>query len=74
MVQSEDLDDLEYIASNPFSILFEPALTVRLGYKNVKLQYQIGMSYNITNPDFPQENMMMSLGICLVLGKDYPEI
>ncbi len=74
MVQSEDLDDLEYITKNYFSILFEPAVTVRLGYKNVKLQYQFGMSFNLTNPDFPQENMMMSLGICLILGKDYPEL
>ncbi|MCK5853333.1 hypothetical protein KAH27_09930 [bacterium] len=69
----EDLKDLDYIERNSFSLLFEPAATIRLGYKNVKLQYQIGMSFNITNPDFPQNELMMSLGLCWIIGKDCPK-
>lgn len=43
--------------------LWEPALTVRAGWQYVKFQLQVGSSTNLTDRDFPQENLNLNLGL-----------
>lgn len=57
-----DYYDVENIRHNKFSLLFEPALTIRAGWQYVKIQAQLGLSANLTNPTFVQETMNFSLG------------
>jgi hypothetical protein len=61
------------LAASPFSanyFLLEPALTVRFGWQHVKLQTQLGLSLNQTDPEFYQENFNLNLGLCLDLFPD----
>jgi hypothetical protein len=51
------------------SMLAEPALTVRVGWESVKLQFQVGLSENLTHPEFAQGDRYASLGAC-VTGKN----
>ena len=57
------MNDMRFIRDNHHSYLFEPALTVRGGWKYAKLQLQYGYSFNLTNPNFKQEKY--NLGIAL---------
>jgi hypothetical protein len=66
-----DLKDLRYIEDNPFSMIFEPAATLRLGYKELKFQIQIVYSLNINNPRLQQEEVNLNIGVCLLIGKEY---
>lgn len=66
-----DLEHLRYIEDNPFSMIFEPAATIRLGYKVLKFQIQIVYSLNINNPRLQQEEVNLNLGVCLLIGKEY---
>lgn len=60
-------EQLNKIRDNPKYLLWEPALTVRGGSKTVKAQFQVGFSYNHTNPDFPQETFNANIGLALNL-------
>ncbi|MBD0259768.1 MAG: hypothetical protein ICV83_28965 [Cytophagales bacterium] len=61
----------EYMRLNPNSLLFEPAATLRAGWKYCKLQLQMGVSVNVTHPEFPQETLNMSIGLYLSLADKY---
>lgn len=47
-------------------LLLEPALTLRVGYNFLKLQAQLGNSYNITHPNFPQDKSWFTVGLVYV--------
>ena len=61
--QSYDLDNLEYIKNNKFSLLFEPSLTIRGGWKGVKVQLQYVLSENLNNKYLAQEVMNFNIGM-----------
>ncbi len=56
-------NDVAQIANNKSSMLFEPALTIRAGWKNIKLQLQIQSSNNWSNPNLQFENSNASIGL-----------
>lgn len=45
--------------------LLEPALTLRAGMDWVKFQLQAGYSFNITDPNFRQDDSMVTVGVFL---------
>lgn len=59
--------DIDYDEPNlpleTFSLLFEPAITLRAGFKYAKFQAQFGFSSNLNNPDLIQESFYVSLGM-----------
>lgn len=63
--------ELLNITSNPDNILMEPALTIRLGWKYVKVQTQLTHSTNLTNRDIPMRNFTASLGLCFSLSNGF---
>ncbi len=68
---------LDYIANNPFSLMLEPALTIRLGYENIKLQLQYGISQNLSHPTYTEKEhpiqgtSNLSLGIYFELNRNF---
>ena len=68
---STDKTELDYITDNKTSLLFEPALTIRGGWKYIKCQMQLGLSQNLTNPDFQQEVFNFNLGVYVAISDKY---
>ena len=64
-------NDLDMIARNRKSYLFEPAITLRGGWKFVKMQFQYLLSVNLTNDDLMFEPYKVSFGIYISLSKKY---
>lgn len=62
-LETPDFDDLEYIKNNKFSLLFEPAITIRTGWKHTKIQLQYVVSKNINNNKLQQELSNFNLGL-----------
>ncbi len=60
---SYDDHDLEYIRDHKFSVLFEPALTIRGGWEETKFQLQYVISKNLSNPSLSQEKSNLNIGI-----------
>jgi hypothetical protein len=52
-----------YLRENSSNVLIEPALTLRGGFEKVKLQLQIGRSFNLNNPNFRQDDGFATLGL-----------
>ncbi|HRP90625.1 MAG TPA: hypothetical protein PKX92_11370 [Edaphocola sp.] len=67
-------DGLVKIMDNPRSILIEPGVTVRFGWKSVKLQAQIVNCYSLSKTDMPFETSKSSIGVILNLGKGFKAI
>lgn len=55
--------DVDYLKSNHSYWLIEPALTLQAGAENVKLQLQLQLSENLTDPYFSQDYLLFSLGL-----------
>jgi hypothetical protein len=70
-LDTEDMDQIQYINRNPFSILVEPAITLRAGWEHVKFQLQFGYSVNATNPDLLQEDLNASIGMYFTISDKY---
>ena len=64
---SFELKNLDYIHDHSSSLLAEPAATLRLGYKYIKLQLQVGGSFNLTAPDLQQENANVNFGLAFTI-------
>lgn len=56
-------NQIEYLEENKSNFLIEPAITLRGGLENIKLQLQYGYSFNLSNKDFRQDNSLFTLGI-----------
>jgi hypothetical protein len=56
-------DQAQYLASRSAHTLFEPALTVRAGLPEVKVQLQLGWSINRGHSEFRQEEGHLTAGI-----------
>jgi hypothetical protein len=50
-----------------FTLLLEPAITLRAGFENVKVQLQSGLSFNLNNPELEQEYFYFGAGIYIEL-------
>jgi hypothetical protein len=59
---ARDIDAARELAEMKSSFLAEPALTLRGGWNYLKLQFQGGLSENLTHPDFPQVEGYVSIG------------
>lgn len=59
----DGIDQFAYLENHKSSFLVEPALTVRAGLENIKLQAQLSGSWNLSHNNFPQENALLSLGL-----------
>ena len=70
-IDSYDKVDLEYIENNRFSVLFEPAITLRGGWRYIKIQTQWGLSRNLNNPKLAQEILNGNIGIYVVITDKY---
>lgn len=53
----------KYLNDNASHFLIEPAITLRGGVEKVKLQLQFGLSLNLTNSDFKQDDSFMTIGL-----------
>lgn len=62
-VSGTSIYDINYLTANNSFWLLEPALTLQGGSKNIKLQLQFQLSYNLTVPDFSQDYSLISLGL-----------
>ena len=62
---------VDTIAQNKVSNLFEPALTLRGGWKNVKLQLQLSFSKNLSHSNLRFEKSNVSLGFFYTLANRY---
>jgi hypothetical protein len=62
---------VDTIAQNKVSYLFEPAITLRGGWKYVKVQLQLSKSKNITHPNLRFEKTNLSLGLYFTIAKRY---
>lgn len=53
----------EYLKEHKSNFLFEPALTIRGGWERIQGQVQLGVSANLSEKYFNQEDSWMTLGI-----------
>ena len=65
---ANELPHLRYIENNPFSIIIEPAFTIRFGFKYVKFQTQVVFSRNFSNPELQQERSNINFGVFVPLS------
>lgn len=65
--------NLDTISMNPHSFLFEPALTLRTGYKYFKVQLQFQTSSNMDHPNLKLEHGNINLGIYLSLAPRFKQ-
>ena len=53
---------IDYLQEKNTHLLLEPALTLRTGHHTLKLQIQLGKSFNLSNPNFRQDNGHLTIG------------
>jgi hypothetical protein len=58
-----DQDQVNYLNANSSNFLIEPALTVKAGIEKVKLQIQLGRSFNLSNSNFKQDFGFLTVGL-----------
>ncbi|MES2559204.1 MAG: hypothetical protein V4590_05660 [Bacteroidota bacterium] len=56
-------DQVAYLNNNSSHFLIEPAITLKAGIDKVKLQVQLGNSFNVSNPDFRQDKGFLTMGL-----------
>ena len=61
---------VQSIQNKPSSILSEPAVTVRLGLKAVKLQAQWGWSHSLSGGYYPQGQSYLNVGFFISMGRE----
>lgn len=59
----DSTDQVNYLRTNRNHFLVEPAITLRTGTDFLKLQFQVGTSFNVTDPDFRQDKEYATLGL-----------
>lgn len=62
-------DQENYLRDNNSNFLIEPALTIRGGVDLIKVQFQIGHSFNLSNSTFRQDNTYATIGLNFRLAK-----
>lgn len=64
-----EFDYVDSISRNRNSLLFEPALTIRGGWKHVKIQLQFVTSKNLSHPNLRFETQTLSIGLFFTLNR-----
>ncbi len=64
----EDVDQNKYLHDNSLNVLFEPAFTLRYGFKWGKIQLQYTTCHNFSNKNFRQYKDHLSIGANFNLG------
>lgn len=59
----ENMSQVDYLKNNSSNFLIEPAFTIRAGFDQFKLQAQVGYSLNLSNSNFRQDQMFVTVGI-----------
>lgn len=59
----EGIDQIQYLKDHRSNFMIEPALTLRGGIEKAKLQLQVGKSFNVSNSDFRQDDLLMTVGL-----------
>jgi len=59
----DETDQIQYLRDHNSNFMIEPALTLRAGIEKAKLQFQIGKSFNVTNKDFRQDDLLLTIGL-----------
>ena len=59
----ENENQAEYLDNNASNFLIEPAVTIRGGLEKVQLQFQAGVSMNVSNNNFRQDKSFLTLGL-----------
>lgn len=54
---------VDYLRDNASNILIEPAFTIRGGFDKIKLQLQVGYSWNVSSENFRQDKEFVTLGL-----------
>jgi hypothetical protein len=67
-LEFQNVSQAEYLLDNDAHLLLEPAIIVRAGHKNVKFQFSLANSTNLTNIDFRQNNLNASFGVQLAFN------
>lgn len=62
------VNEQAYLAANQTNYLVEPALTVRVGLPNIKLQAQAMRSFNLSNSNFKQDFALLTMGLNFNFG------
>ncbi len=60
---NDGIDQIYYLNEHNSNFLIEPAITVKGGWEIVKLQVQYLRSFNVSNPHFPQDDEVWTVGI-----------
>jgi hypothetical protein len=63
LVQNDGENQQRYLRDNHLQFLIEPALTLRGGPDVLKLEAQIGRSFNVTDDTFPMDDLWASVGV-----------
>lgn len=66
-----NFEEVDQIAKNNTSLLFEPTLTIRAGWKYVKFQTQFGLAHNLSHPDLAFEQFKLNVGLTFSFAKRY---
>ena len=61
--------EIDAIADNKLSYLFEPAITIRFGWKNLKFQFQSTSTKNLSHSTLRFEESNVSLGVHVTIGR-----
>jgi hypothetical protein len=59
----EGANQPNYLKDNSSNFLIEPALTIRGGFEQLKLQLQYGYSANLSNSNFRQDSSFLTVGL-----------
>lgn len=59
----DGVEQVNYLRQHNSNFLIEPAVTVRLGWKLFKIQVQYLRSINVSNPHFPQDDEIWTIGL-----------
>lgn len=59
----ENVNQVNYLNDNKSNFIIEPALILRGGFEQIKLQLQLGYSLNVTESDFKQDKAFGTIGL-----------
>jgi hypothetical protein len=69
-IDEDDTKNMLYVRDNPVQFLFEPSISLRGGYKLIKLQLQAGGSFSFNAQQFRQVHIYLRTGVVISLRKD----
>jgi hypothetical protein len=66
-----NFESVSEIAEKNLSLLFEPAITFRIGWKYIKFQTQLGLSHNLSHPELRFEPLKISVGFTFAISERF---